>query len=154
MTTTPAGDTPHQVTADDRTNMRQRHVKIHNDHAFFDAESQAKWEPYRCELDDQPWPCDTVRLLEVADTANAFCATWRETFMVMPDDYGMTMQCDEAEAAADLYRALGRAGEAESLLDDHAEHDTEEDSHYDRGVWVQQRRDVARAAGGSTVPGS
>jgi hypothetical protein len=135
MTTTPD---LHQVTAAERTEMRARH----------------KPAKHRCELDGQPWPCDATRLLLLAETVNVFCVTWRETFMVMPDDYGMTMQCDEAEAAAALYRALGRTSEAESLLDDHAEHDTEEDRHYNRGVLVQQRRSLDGAAGGHPVPGS
>jgi hypothetical protein len=105
------------------------------------------------------WPCDAVKLLDVAAAAAYFAETWAELITLMPDEYDCTMQCGEAEAAAGLYRALGDGKTAEEVLDAHAAHDTEEDSHYERGAAViraareEQQRD--RAAGrGSPVPGS
>ena len=88
----------------------------------------------RCVYDGDLWPCDTVKLANFADTADAFLESWAGLWPVLVDEYGCTLNCDEAEAAAALLRAFGRPASADSLLDDHAAHDTEEDSHYERGV--------------------
>jgi hypothetical protein len=94
----------------------------------------------RCIRDGEPWPCDAAQLLDVADEAAYFVSTWDELMTVMlADEYGCTMQCGEAEAAAALWRVTGRADRAELILDGHSAHDTEEDSHHDRGVAVIAR---------------
>lgn len=122
-------------------------------HAQHTCESHS--EPGICSHDRDSWPCDTARLLGIAEAAVNFTVVWQELLPYMPDDYWCTMQCVEAEAAAGLFRAVGDDKTAESVLDAHAAHDTEEDQHYDRGVSVRARREASeRGSSGDPVPGS
>jgi hypothetical protein len=110
----------------------------------------------RCNNDGEDWPCTVHRLLDAYAEAVNFTTVWQEVLPYTPDDYGFTMQCVEAEAAADLFRAVGDENMAESILDAHAVYDTEEDQHHERGEAVQRRRadSERRASGGDPVPGS
>jgi hypothetical protein len=102
----------------------------------------------RCIRDGEPWPCDTTRLLDLADEAVNFTTVWRETLPYLPDDYSCSMQCVEANAAASLFRAVGDDGTADAILDAHAVQDTEEDEHYERGDQVRRARAYAEEAAG------
>jgi hypothetical protein len=66
----------------------------------------------------------------IADAARYFAETWAELLPGLPDSYSCEMTCSEAEAAADLYRALGDDTTAAAIITAHAEHDTEEDAHW------------------------
>lgn len=46
---------------------------------------------------------------------------------MMPDDYGCTMNCAEANAVAWVYRALGNDGTADGIIAAHAAHDDAEE---------------------------
>lgn len=93
-----------------------------------------------CAACEEEWPCRTYRLVELARSALNFTVVWQEVLPYAPDDSGFTMQCVEAEAAADLFRAFGDGKTADLILDSHSVYDTEEESHYDRGQQVISRR--------------
>jgi hypothetical protein len=59
-----------------------------------------------------------------------FADTWRELLTGMPDTYGCTYLCGEADAAAALYRALGDEGTAAAIITAHAAYDEDGDEHY------------------------
>ena len=59
-----------------------------------------------------------------------FAETWRELLADLPDSYTCHLTCAEANAAADLYRALGDEDTAASLLAAHAAYDEDGDEHY------------------------
>lgn len=59
-----------------------------------------------------------------------FADTWRELMSGLPDSYTCTLTCGEANAAADLYRALGDEDTAAFLLAAHAAYDEDGDEHY------------------------
>lgn len=61
-----------------------------------------------------------------------FAETWQELMTGMPDDYRCTYTCGEANAAADLYRALGDDETAKAVIAAHAAYDEEGDQHYGR----------------------
>lgn len=66
-----------------------------------------------------------------ADAARYFADTWAELLGgMLQDEYGCWMQCGEANAAVDLYRALGDEQAARQVLFAHAFYDTEEEQHY------------------------
>jgi hypothetical protein len=73
----------------------------------------------------------TLRALRVV--ASEFAATWAELLWSMPDNYDCHMTCTEANAAADLYRALGRDIDADAIVKAHMEHDEdhEREAHED-----------------------
>lgn len=70
---------------------------------------------------------------EVRAAAENFAAVWDELMPLLPDSYGCEMNCGEADAAADLFRVLGRNRTADAILSTHTEHDTEEDYHLAEG---------------------
>lgn len=70
---------------------------------------------------------DPVPPEAVAAAARKFADTWYELLVIMPEDYGCTMQCEEAEAVAALYRSLGLEREAATIITRHVAHHTEED---------------------------
>ena len=82
-----------------------------------------------CVYDLDIWPCDAAQLAGLYAEVLNFTTIWREPIVYNVDDYGCTMQCVEAEAAAGLWRAIGDEGTATALLLQHARHDTEEDQH-------------------------
>jgi hypothetical protein len=57
----------------------------------------------------------------------SFAGTWAELLWSMPDSYSCHMTCAEANAAADLFRALGRDADADAIIAAHAEYDTPEE---------------------------
>ena len=93
-----------------------------------------------CVFDSQTWPCDAARLLDLAAETVNFMTVWQDLISCLPDDYGCWLQCVEANAAADLFRALGDEAMADVILDNHAPHDTEEEDHWERGEQVRARR--------------
>jgi hypothetical protein len=66
----------------------------------------------------------------LADAARHFTATWSELIEALPDSYGCEMNCPEANAAEELWRAAGDEGTAGAIAAAHAEHDDEGDEHY------------------------
>lgn len=70
---------------------------------------------------------------EFRSVAKYFADTWSELLIDLPDSYDCHMNCGEANAAADLYRALGDNGTAAAIIRAHAEHDEEGDEHW-KGV--------------------
>lgn len=66
----------------------------------------------------------TLRALRAV--ASDFAATWAEPLAALPDSYGCYMNCPEANAAADLFRALGRDADADAIIAAHIEHDDED----------------------------
>jgi hypothetical protein len=110
----------------------------------------------RCIRDGEPWPCETTRLLNLADEVFNFTTVWRDLLPYLPDDYDCWLNCPEADAAADLYRAIGDDAAADAVLDSHAVHDTEEEQHYERGDQVRRARAYAEegAADGQLVIGT
>jgi hypothetical protein len=62
--------------------------------------------------------------------AEHFADIWRETLPELPDAYMCTYNCTEANAAADLYRALGDEDTAAAIIANHAHYDEEGDEHY------------------------
>ncbi|HLJ99532.1 MAG TPA: hypothetical protein VKU39_06445 [Streptosporangiaceae bacterium] len=66
----------------------------------------------------------------ITSAARSFTETWHELLTGLPDSYDCHMTCGEAEAAADLYRALGDGQAAGAIIAAHAAHDDEGDSHF------------------------
>lgn len=66
----------------------------------------------------------------VATAAAHFTDVWAELMTALPDQYACEMNCAEANAAADLYRALGDDDTAALVLEAHGRYDTEDDEHY------------------------
>ena len=97
----------------------------------------------RCFRDGEPWPCETTRLLDLAAEVFNFTVVWQQVLPYAPDDYGFTMQCVEANAAASLFRAAGDHSTADAILDAHAVHDEEDEEHYERGDQVRRARAYA-----------
>ena len=62
--------------------------------------------------------------------ARQFADTWAELLTGMPDSYGCTLTCVEAETAATLFRALGDEPTAVQIIEAHAAYDDEGDQHY------------------------
>lgn len=67
---------------------------------------------------------------DVVAAAEHFADVWAELMAALPDDYGCEMNCAEANAAADLYRALGDDATAASIIAAHGDHDVEGDQHW------------------------
>lgn len=59
--------------------------------------------------------------------AEHFAGIWRDTLPEPPDAYMCTYTCAEANAAADLYRALGDEDTARAIIAAHAAYDEDED---------------------------
>jgi hypothetical protein len=66
----------------------------------------------------------------IAEAAGHFADVWAELLLSLPDDYGCEMNCAEANAVADLYRALGDDATAASVIAAHGDHDVEGDQHW------------------------
>lgn len=60
-----------------------------------------------------------------------FAAVWAETLVALPDAYGFTFSCSEAEAARAFLAAHGYDRSADALLAAHAEHDEPGEEHYE-----------------------
>lgn len=73
---------------------------------------------------------ELATLRALLDVASHFAATWAELLPDLPDTYTCHMNCAEANAAADLYRALGDDATAAAILSAHGDHDDEGDQHY------------------------
>lgn len=89
------------------------------------AQSPDLWAGWTAAVADQA--TDDTRLL----TAVArFAEQWGSLMETLPSDYHCTMTCEEAEAAAELFRALGDNATAVGIIDAHAEHDEPGEAHY------------------------
>jgi hypothetical protein len=82
--------------------------------------------------DDKPETVAEVLREELGlSAARHFTETWRELAAGLPDDYECHMNCAEANAAADLWRAFGDPGTANALMLAHSAHDEEGDQHWE-----------------------
>lgn len=70
------------------------------------------------------------RLARLVATGAYFAETWAELLEALPDSYGCTMNCPEANAATEFLAAFGFGGTAREVAKAHAAHDTPEDEHY------------------------
>jgi len=67
----------------------------------------------------------------IAEAAAHFADIWAGLLRgELADNYDCALTCPEANAAADLYRALGLDDWADDIIAAHAEHDTSQDQHY------------------------
>lgn len=66
----------------------------------------------------------------IATVARLFCETWAELAVSLPDSYGCELNCAEADAMADLFRAVGQDATADAVIAAHAAYDQPDDSHY------------------------
>jgi hypothetical protein len=67
----------------------------------------------------------------IAEAAAHFADIWADLLRgELADNYGCAFTCPEANAAADLYRALGLDDWADDIIASHAERDTAQDQHY------------------------
>lgn len=66
----------------------------------------------------------------IATIARLFCETWAELAVSLPDSYNCELNCAEADALADLFRAVGQDATADAVIAAHADHDQPGDSHY------------------------
>ena len=80
--------------------------------------------------DRQTWLWKYERGAAIPPEVRHFAETWAELLTSLPDNYECHMTCAEANAAADLYRALGDDDTAAAILGAHADHDEEGDQHY------------------------
>lgn len=71
-----------------------------------------------------------VAAVREAYVVRYFAETWAELLTSLPDSYDCHMTCAEANAAADLYRAIGDEGTARAIVAAHAEHDEDGDQHW------------------------
>lgn len=67
---------------------------------------------------------------EIAAAAEEFTRVWEELAVTLPVHYDCTMQCEEAEALAALFRAVGKESVADEVLDSHAAYDRAGERHY------------------------
>lgn len=68
----------------------------------------------------------------IAEAAAHFADIWAGLLRgELADNYGCALTCPEANAAADLYRALGLDDLADDIIAAHAERDTSQDQHYE-----------------------
>lgn len=74
---------------------------------------------------------DIAAYRHVMGIVEHFAATWRELMIEMPDTYNCTYTCAEANAAVELYLALGDTTAARAILSAHAAYDDGGDQHYD-----------------------
>lgn len=76
----------------------------------------------------EPKPAPESAAVREAYVVRYFAETWAELITSLPDSYGCEMNCAEANAAADLYRAIGDEGTAQSIIAAHKEHDDDQDA--------------------------
>lgn len=67
---------------------------------------------------------------QIIEAATKFVAAWQYLAPTLVDDYTCHLQCSEAEALAELFRAFGRLHIADEVLAAHSAHDDPGDSHY------------------------
>ena len=75
-------------------------------------------------------PEDLTLTAEFARAVLHFTQTWGELMTDLPDVYDCEMNCPEANAAEELWLAVGDAGTAKAIIDGHAGHDDPDDEHY------------------------
>ncbi|OII61197.1 hypothetical protein BJP40_06630 [Streptomyces sp. CC53] len=86
---------------------------------------------YCAHCHDQGMGRDAEETAARVAAARNFVDTWAELAQFLPNDYDCTMQCAEADALAELFRAFGKGAIADEILSAHAEHDGPDDPHYD-----------------------
>lgn len=64
------------------------------------------------------------------EAAAGFARTWADLLTSLDVDYGCTMTCGEAEAAAALLSAFGMQSSADYLIEVHSSTDEKGDDHY------------------------
>lgn len=77
----------------------------------------------------------------IVSAAEYFADVWAELLVSLPDDYGCEMNCAEANAAADLYRALGDDATAAQIIAAHGDHDAEGDQHWHGAATTTEEAD-------------
>jgi hypothetical protein len=77
-----------------------------------------------------PDAAELATLRELRAVVSYFADTWAELLRDLPDSYDCHMNCAEANAAADLYRALADDATAAEIIAAHAGHDEDGDQHY------------------------
>jgi hypothetical protein len=82
--------------------------------------------PYRTDQKER-LIMENTRLLAAVER---FADEWGALIERLPREYHCTLSCSEAEAAAELFRAIGDEPTAEGILDAHADHDEPGDDHY------------------------
>jgi hypothetical protein len=73
------------------------------------------------------------RLARQTEAVDEFVGTWMTSGLIyqLVPEYTCTFTCSEAEALASLLEAFGHKDAAESVIQDHSEHDECGDSHHD-----------------------
>lgn len=71
----------------------------------------------------------------------------------LADSYGCALTCPEANAAADLYRALGLDDLADDIIAAHAERDTSQDQHYQGDSTLDAGSPVLRRTAATLLQG-
>ncbi|MDI3407957.1 hypothetical protein [Streptomyces cavernicola] len=64
------------------------------------------------------------------ETATVFVDAWQHLAPTLTYDYDCHLQCSEADALAELFRAFGHQDIADEVIAAHAAHDEPGDSHY------------------------
>jgi hypothetical protein len=88
-------------------------------------------------------PPELATLRALHRVAGYFADTWAELMAALPDDYGCEMNCAEANAAADLYRALGLDAGAAAIIAAHVEHDDDEERATHGEGWIDEPLNAA-----------
>lgn len=87
------------------------------------------WDGWKCTV--HPSGVETLTdEVRVMSAVAEFAEVWGGLIETLPHDYGCTLTCGEAEAAAALFRAIGDEPTAGGILDAHADHDDRGDAHY------------------------
>jgi hypothetical protein len=105
-------------------------------------------------------PEDLTLTAGLASAVLHFTRTWRELMTMLPDSYGCSMNCPEANAAEELWLAAGDLSGAKSIAAAHAAHDEECDEHWEAGqaeidrlMEADQARLAQWRAAGTSRPG-
>lgn len=64
------------------------------------------------------------------DVLGQFANVWEGLAPSLPDDYGCTLTCSEAEALALVFRVANKPDVAHEIIERHAETDEPGDDHY------------------------
>jgi hypothetical protein len=72
----------------------------------------------------------TIDAANVIKAALAFAEHWGALIESLPGGYHCHMTCEEAESAAELFKALGDESTAVAILDEHGSFDEEGDRHF------------------------
>lgn len=108
--------------------VRQRHQRVKA------APWQQSYEDDYCDADHQPWPCDAVQLLDVADKAVHFTATWEQAVRrPRSDPDALPMSCEQAQDAALLWAITGDPVTALVVVDNHVQGAPAGDPHHQQG---------------------